>query len=56
MKSYLYKFIIWAIHKYFKNGLTPIYGTNKMANKIIAWEWRFYDLGYEKLKEWEATK
>jgi len=50
MRKILYKFVIWAIHKFFREGLTPIYGSNKMENRVIAWEFRFYDLEYEKLR------
>jgi hypothetical protein len=47
VKKILYKFVVWYVMKYCKHGLTPIYGTNKAKNIIIAWEWRFYDLKYE---------
>lgn len=41
------KFTKWLVRKYFSSGLTAVWGTNSASDKIIAWEWRFYDEKYE---------
>ncbi len=47
IRQTLFKLTKWLVRKYFSCGLTPMYGSNEAKDKIIAWEWRFYDEKYE---------
>ena len=55
MKNRYRKFLFWfikrSLKKHFACGLTGVFGLGPEKDKIIAWEWRFYEDEYEKRME-----
>ena len=43
------------IFNYFRDGITPVMGTNEMEGVIIGYEWRIYDTEYEKYRNGRTT-
>lgn len=36
---FICRLVIFSIHKWFKDGLTPIFSTGENRSEIIAWRW-----------------